>query len=448
MSKKNRLITLDQPLKIEKLIPGGFGLTTKPDGKKLMLLNALPGETITAYELIKCKSSYEEGIATAFATTSPRRIAPRDACYLATSPFQIMDYAYELEQKRQILAEIFHNIITPPKTPASPEPLTPSNAIPRTIPLPITDGRDFFYRNKMEYSLFYDHSDEKIHLAFHRRGTHQKFPIASSSLERPEIFAAAEKIVADLNSKNADSRKYQSLLLRCDQSGRVSGGLYENHAPHPDFENLTDEILGQKYSYSPNGFFQINLPVYELALKAIANHIKTNRILDLYSGVGTIGLSVAHLLENATIAKTPHLLENTTATKIANAPEKTSSAPKHIALILVESNASAYRELERNCANRENARPILSPSEAALDEIHPDEAIIVDPPRAGLDRKLVDRLLEVKPPTIIYLSCNPITQARDVEHLAPAYHLTFLQPYNFFPRTPHLENLVVLEKRQ
>ena len=406
MSNKNRLITLESPLKIEKLIPGGFGLATKPDGKKLMLLNALPDETIVAYELTKNKSSYEEGIATTIATTSPHRIAPKDACYLATSPFQIMDYAYELESKRHILAEIFHNITAP-----------------ETIPLPVTDGRDFFYRNKMEYSLFYDHSDEKIHLAFHRRGTHQKFPITTSSLERPEIFTVAQAIVDDLNAKNADSRKYQSLLLRCDQSGKTSGGLYENHQPHPDFENLTDTILGQKYSYSPNGFFQINLPVYELALKAIAKHIKTDHILDLYSGVGTIGLSVAHLLEN-----TPTPKDSKTIT-------------------LVESNAAAYRELERNCAECKNARPILSPSESVLDEIHPNATIIVDPPRAGLDKKLIDRLLDVKPPTVIYLSCNPVTQARDIERLSPAYRLTFLQPYNFFPRTPHLENLIVLEKR-
>lgn len=444
MPKKNRLITLEPPLKTEKLIPGGFGLTTKPDGKKLMLLNTLPGEMITAYELTKSKSSYEEGIATNFETTSPHRLAPKDACYLSTSPFQIMDYTYELEQKRQILTEIFHSIITPTKSaaptplespiePAEPDRSAPIKTAAQTleIPLPITDDHDFFYRNKMEYSLFYDHSDEKIHLAFHRRGSHQKFPIASSSLERPEIFEAAQKIVADLNAKSADSRKYQSLLLRCDASGKVSGGLYENHQPHPDFDNLTDEILGQKYSYSPNGFFQINLPVYELALKEIAKHIKTDHVLDLYSGVGTIGLSVAHLLENVPP------LKNTLA--------QHNASPKNITLTLVESNTSAYRELERNCAEHKNVHPILAPSESVLDEIQPNATVIVDPPRAGLDKKLVNRLLEVKPPAIIYLSCNPVTQARDVERLLPTYRLTHLQPYNFFPRTPHLENLVVLE---
>ena len=87
---------------------------------------------------------------------------------------------------------------------------------------------------------------------------------------------------------------------------------------------------------------------------------------------------------------------------------------------------------------------ILSKSEEVLNYIEPDQTIILDPPRAGCDQKLINKLLEVKPKTIIYLSCNPATQARDLEALLNHYQIKTIKTYNFFPHTPHIENLVVL----
>ena len=257
--------TVSESVTIGQLIPGGQALTTLASGKKAMLWNALPGEVVAEFTVTKDKSHYLEGIATKFSQTSERRIQPQDKCYLATSPWQNMDYDYELQQKQSILQEIFrqHDL-----------------KYTEEIPLVQTDGHDLFYRNKMEYALYYSHDDAKIHLAFHSRGTHRKIPIASSSIERREIFEHAQKVVAELNAKDADARAYQSLLLRCDQSGKVSGGLFENHKSHPQFANLSDTLLGQTYSYSPNGFFQINLPVYEMALREIQTHVQTTKILD------------------------------------------------------------------------------------------------------------------------------------------------------------------------
>lgn len=283
----------------------------------------------------------------------------------------------------------------------------------------------------MEYSLYYDNEKQQIFLAFHARGSHRKIPITHSSIERPEIFNTAQAIVNKLNENHEEARKYQSLLLRCNKKGEVSGGLYENGKPHPIFNNLTDTILTKQYSYSPNGFFQINLPVYEMALKEIKNYIKTEKVLDLYAGVGTIGLSVAHDRD----------------------------------LTLVECNRFAYSELEGNCADNVDSGPqgqtgrvagtskkryrtVLAESENALNYIAPDQTVIVDPPRAGCDAKLLSKFIEIQPETIIYLSCNPATQARDVKILLDSqkYKITSVTPFNFFPRTPHLENLIVLKK--
>ena len=152
-----------------------------------------------------------------------------------------------------------------------------------------------------------------------------------------------------------------------------------------------------------------------MALTEIKKHIHTDEVLDLYAGVGTIGLSVAR--------------------------------DKH--LTLVECDKSAYGEMTRNVdatkrVRRDNIFAMLAKSEEALDYVAPDQTVILDPPRAGCDAKLINRLLEVSPKTIIYLSCNPATQARDVKMLLSKYHIQNIKTFNFFPRTPHIENLVIL----
>lgn len=385
-----------ESVRIEKLIPGGQALATLSSGKKIMLWGALPGEIITKWEITKDKKSYCEGIATEFAQTSSRRILPQDDIYLATSPWQILDYDYELVQKRELLAEIIKqqkiNIIE--------------------IEDVETDGNDFFYRNKMEYALYYDNAAQKIFPAFRARGTHRKIPIIRSSIERPEIWRRAQEIVNDMNRRGDEARKYQSLLLRSNQAGQVSGGLLENGKKHPQFKKLQDSILGETYSYSPNGFFQINLPVYEMVLAEIRKWIKSENVLDLYSGVGTIGLSVA----------------------------------RNRNLTLVECDQSAYTEMEANCQGT-SARPVLAKSEDVTGYIEHRQTVILDPPRAGCMPNVLERIQTVLPEQIIYLSCNPITQMRDISLLTKFYEIKKCAPYNFFPRTPHLENLIIMERK-
>lgn len=394
-----------QDLEVVKLVPGGQGLATLARGKKIFLWNALPGERISKVEFTVDKAHYAEGIALDFIEKSPKRIRPKDPCYLSTSPWQIFNYNNELLEKAEILQETFRQHgLDVPQTEVE------------------TDGRDFYYRNKMEYALYYDLAEAKIFPAFRMRGSHRKIKVTQSSLERPEIFHQAQKVISDLNACGEEARKYQSLLLRCDQDGKVSGGLYENHRPHPQFPTLQDRILNQTFHYSPNGFFQINLPVYQMALREIQNWVKTDKLLDLYAGVGSIGLSLASDVRKLT---------------------------------LVECDRSAWQEMARNCEavklqNPNSAaeiQPVLAKSEEALDYIEADQTVVVDPPRAGCRPELLEKLLSTPVAQLIYLSCNPVTQARDLKILEPKYRILKVQPYNFFPRTPHLENLVILEPK-
>ena len=75
------------------------------------------------------------------------------------------------------------------------------------------------------------------------------------------------------------------------------------------------------------------------------------------------------------------------------------------------------------------------------------DLIITDPPRAGMHEDVVRRLLALRCPRIVYISCNPATQARDLELLDPAYQVTRVQPVDMFPHTHHVENVVLLELR-
>lgn len=414
-------------VKIAKIIPGGEALATLDDGKKAFFWNALPNEEILDYEITHQKSHFIRAVATKIQSESPHRISPQDSCFLSTSPWQIMDYDYELELKRELVVELFRE-----------------HQISIALPEIFTDHKEYFYRNKMEYSLFWNHDTSQIELAFHLRNSHRKIPISVSSIERPEIFAAATEIVQTLNANHANAYDYQSILLRCNQNGEVSGGLFKKGEPHPTFPNLKDTILDYEYSYSPNGFFQINLPVYEMALAEIKKHIHTDEVLDLYAGVGTIGLSVARdkhltLVECDKSAYS----EMTRNVSMANGPSsedrRLGRTPRSV------SEEERFGAIDATKHVRDgNILAILAKSEEALDYITPDQTVIVDPPRAGCDIKLINRLLETTPQTIIYLSCNPATQARDIKLLSSKYHIKEIKTFNFFPRTPHIENLVIL----
>ena len=401
MKQKNPIITPEISLGVINFATTGQGIATNSDGKKIFLWNALPGETVTEYQILKQKSHLTEAVALKIESPNPHRVLPRDEHYLSNSPWQILDINYENSVKKQIIEELFSKLKTP------------------EITFEASDN-EYFYRNKMEYSLYYDHETVKIYPAIHRRGSHHKIPILTSSLENPAIYQRAMEIIEELNTKQEDSRKYQSLLLRCNRQGEVSGGLYENYQPHPTFKNLTDKILDYEFSYSPNGFFQSNLPEYEKVLRKIKDFIKDqNKVVDLYSGVGTIGLTVA--------------------------------GDKN--LTLVEVDKFAHSELLNNIetvkssTGNSNITGILAKSETIYNHITHDSTVIVDPPRSGCNTILIETIKQKLPEKLVYLSCNPITQVRDLDSLLNYYEIKNVTGYNFFPHTPHIECLVLLERK-
>ena len=201
-----------------------------------------------------------------------------------------------------------------------------------------------------------------------------------------------------------------------------------------------------------------------MALEAIKKHITTDQVLDLYSGVGTIGLSVArnHHLTLVEIDKSAfrELCKNITAEDLTRL---TRSGMSEVSPVTTEqrsernsnkfefpSKAVPSRKAQTGANERVRSGNIvaeLTKAEDATNYIEPDMTVIVDPPRAGCDKKLINRLLEVTPEKIIYLSCNPATQARDTKLLLDKYHIEEIKTFNFFPHTPHIENLLILTRK-
>ena len=433
--KSNRHVTVT----CDSIVGGGQAIGTLEDGKKCFVWGALPDETVTV-RVTKSKSSWCEGSVLDVLRHSSRRIEPREPqSYLSTSPWQIMDFASEQFYKSALIEEAFelHDIVLP-------------------NPIDVySDNVQFGYRNKVEFSWYGDvdeEGNETLDLAFFRRGSKGKITVDGTELAWPEINILAREIRDLLRRKSVNGRSLKTLLIRCNQAGECVWQLYlkdklsdiitsEEAAMLPaqggeliysdprspasriterlaSFGGvvLSDTILDVPFRYATEGFFQVNIPVYERALRDMQRWVEPGKpVVDLYSGVGSIGLTIGG---------------------------------DHVTLI--EINEDAVREMRQNInelGRGSTAQAILAPSERALDFITQDATIIVDPPRAGLHADVIAQLLEVAPNRIIYLSCNPVTQARDVAMLGEKYGVRHHTGYNFFPRTPHIEHLVVLDKK-
>lgn len=423
-----------ESLTLQKIVGGGQALGQLESGKKAFVWGGLPDEAVTI-EVTKKKSGFIEGVVTDVKQASPQRIAPVDAAsYLSTSPWQIMNFDSEQHYKAALIEEAFelHDIVLP-------EPIDV-----------YTDSTQYGYRNKIEFSWWWDQETEQLDLAFFRRGTHGKIPVDGTALARPEINQAAIALRDLLRARHCEARSLKTVIVRSNQAGDVIMQLYvkdEDFLLFTDQEwadlavkgfeimysnpkspasvitkrlqswgqtTLTDTVLGVPFTYVAEGFFQINLPVYEQALKDMREWTEADKpTVDLYSGVGSIGLTIGG---------------------------------NHVTLI--ESNEHAVLEMKRNITSQHReseATAVLAPSERALEHITSNDCIIVDPPRAGLHEDVISRLLETRPRRIIYLSCNPVTQARDVMRLSESYGIRAHRGYNFFPRTPHIEHLVILD---
>jgi 23S rRNA (uracil1939-C5)-methyltransferase len=280
--------------------------------------------------------------------------------------------------------------------------------------------RNFLREAALELGLsFYDHrTNEGLlrNLIIRTSTLGEVMVIISVQHDRPEVYEMLDRVkkgfpeltslMYTINPKKNETL-YDQEILTC--SGR-------DHI----FEKLEDLT----FKIGPKSFFQTNtyqaLGLYRKT-REFAGLTGKERVYDLYTGTGTIANFLARQAEEVVgIESVPEAIEDARVNSQINGITNTSFF------------AGDMKEIFSEAFISENGIP---------------DVIITDPPRSGMHRKVVEQILRIGAPKIVYVSCNPATQARDVEWLGRSYDLVRIQPVDMFPHTFHVENIALLELR-
>ena len=184
-------------------------------------------------------------------------------------------------------------------------------------------------------------------------------------------------------------------------------------------DKLRDTLCGYEFNISPSSFYQVNHDCCEALYNKAAELLNVNgdeTVVDLYCGIGTVGIC---------------------------------AAPKAKRLIGIEVVGDAVKNARVNAelngvSNAEFYRGDSSIIRSVTDKA---DVIIIDPPRKGLDEKVISAILDIKPEKLLYISCDPNTLARDLKILLEHYAADKAYPFNMFPRTSHVETVVLMTKK-
>ena len=416
-----------QSVTFEKIVGGGKALGYL-EGRPCFAAGPLPGETAQIV-ILRDKPGFIEAIALEISQPSPHRNQPAEDHYLSCSPWQGVDYAYQLELKRTVLTDAF----------ARP-------GLELRIADMVGAPSQFGYRNKLEFSL--RRGDDQLDLAFHRRGSYEDLIALphGCSLGTEAMNAAALELVGRAHALKLDGYIETLTVRQSSSTGQVLGHIALHQVPKRDWSGLavpglavvvsrvrrrvehelvwstgktqlTDTLGGVELTYPYDAFFQTNVSMFEVVLKTMLEAMpQGGRIVDLYGGVGTIGLAAA---------------------KFSNE------------VLGIEINPSSVTLANENAraGGLGNYKALATPAQRISPELLAEaDAVVVDPPRAGLELRVVKELIAASPARIIYLSCNPATQARDVLLLKEAYRPRDVTGFDLYPGTLHLESLVVLDR--
>ena len=424
-------------IRIEKIVYPGrrLGLI---EGKVVFTDRGLPGEAVEV-EVFKERRSYAEARTLRIAEPSPARVEPHCAHYLACSPYQDMDYGLEIEVKRRQVAEILTREL---KRPVKPFELTPSPQV-------------WGYRNKIGLRVLREDGQAKF--VYHEPGEQESFVAVDRCYlvadRVNELMTGLLRAINEVPLTTVDGVEIRTSassgesLVLCNlaseaETAAVAGafgglkrefGLVGAVASIFDGKHFRDEKLfgrdfieertgGLVFRIGARSFFQTNVGILERVFEdvaAAAGPTSEAIIADLYCGLGTFGLFLAKRSRE---------------------------------VFGVEPEAGNVAFLKKNLVLNGigNFAVCEGTAEEWLPEILEREpaVVILDPPRRGVDPGIVSELVDDPVPRIIYLSCNPTTLARDLKGLLGGYDLVDVRVYDFFPHTPHIETLAVLDRRK
>ena len=452
--QKNQILTL----RIERLSSDGSGVAHSADGEAVFVPGTAPGDEARV-RIVKDCGRYAFGILDELLTPSPDRIpvdcpvaGPCGGCSL-----RHLDYAAELRAKQESVLDAFRRIggLEVP--------------VLDILPSPEVDR----YRNKVQFPVGVDKNGVPC-IGFYAGRTHRIVPCPDCKLQPSvlnEIGNALCAFFAQQGIRPYDEQSGKGLvrhifLRRGAHSGQIMVCLVCTRAKLPHAEQLCTVLRGQFPAIStillnvnakntnvilgsenhilygpgyiedtlcgvpvrlgPLSFYQVNTLAAERLYGVAAQYAQLSpddTLLDLYCGMGTIGLSMAEQCRELI--------------GVEIVPEAIESAKANAAR-MGEAVAAKSRFF---CADAGQAATQL-----AAEGLHPD-IVMLDPPRKGCDEATLSAVVRMAPRRVVYVSCNPATAARDAAWLEQnGYHAEKVQPVDLFPRTKHCETVVLLSK--
>ncbi|OIK11637.1 23S rRNA (uracil(1939)-C(5))-methyltransferase RlmD [Bacillus sp. MUM 13] len=442
------------PLTIKRLGINGEGVGYFKR-KVVFVPGALPGEEIVA-EAVKVQSKFSEAKIKTIRKPSPDRINPPCPVYEECGGCQLqhMSYSRQLTEKRDIVIQSMERY--------GKVPLDSLN-IKETIGM----EDPWFYRNKSQFQVGLKNG--KVIAGLYGLNSHDLIDIPNCIVQHPKSNKATrmiKKILTNLGISIYNERKkkgaIRTIITRVGfETGEVQVVLVTNTEELPQKEKLieliksqlpevksiiqnvnnknTSLIFGDKtilldgeqvitetlgdlsYELSARTFFQLNpiqtVKLYDEVKKAAAL-TGTEKVVDAYCGVGTIGLWLA-----------------------GDAKEVRGMDTIRESVEDARQNAKRHKvnNVKYETGKAENILPRW-----AKEGWKPD-VLVADPPRSGLDDNLLQTILKVQPKKVIYVSCNPSTLAKDLQILSKSYKVKYMQPVDMFPQTAHVEVVTELE---
>lgn len=470
MGRKSKSF-LAEGVPIHGMADKGRGVGRTTEGLVVFVEGTVPGDVADVW-VFKQRGGFAEGRLEHLRQPSPQRVAPFCSHFSVCGgcKWQHLDYTAQLAHKQQTVVDAFERIA---KVPVGE--FLPMLAAPQTT----------HYRNKLEFAfsnrrwrLTHEMAEAAAEapqpaLGFHRAGAFDKVVDIQTCWLQAEpsnlIRNTARAIALEQGLDFYDMRRQQGflrhLMLRITTTGEVLALFSFGYSDLPAIERYLDALIervGQhlttvvycinpklndsmldldtvvyagkgfvverlddlQFKIGPKSFFQTNSTqakaLYDTAL-SFAGLTGRERVFDLYTGAGSIALYVARHCQQVV--------------GIEEVPEAIADAEENRRLNSI-ANARFYVG---------DVKELLTPAFVA--QHGQPEVVITDPPRAGMHERAVRFLLQLEAPRLVYISCNPATQARDMQLLAEKYDVQRVQPVDMFPHTHHIESVALLVRR-
>lgn len=425
----------------------------KIDGYPLFIENALPGERVEVL-VVKAGNKFGYGKVEKWLTESPDRQPLKDNRLLRTgiAPLAHLNYEQQLLFKQKQVENVMSKIAKMPEV----------NILP-TIPMENPIG----YRNKAQIPV--RRIDGRLATGFYKKNSHELVEIEDYYIQDPAIDEAIKRVrdilqrfqVRGYNEAKNEGQIRHIIIRRGHYShemmvvlvtrkekffkGKEIASIIHEELPEVvsvvqnineektnvilgDKEKvlygrsyIEDQLLGKTYRISSKSFYQVNTEqtekLYQTAIEFAALQ-KEDTVIDAYSGIGTIGLSLADKVKEVYgMELVPEAIEDAQFNALTNKIENA-----HYEVGKAETVMKKWQDKG------------IKPS-----------VIVVDPPRKGLDARFIASAIDMEPAKLVYISCNPATFARDAKLFAESgYEVKKVQPVDLFPQTHHVELVALL----